>query len=107
MDSLLKIGSRIRAKREQQGISQQELADMVGYTSRSSINKIELGKTDLVQSKIAKIANALHTTPSYILGIEEEPSAVKQELLRIIKSLPEDKAHLVLDLIKRILQEQA
>lgn len=34
------------------------------------INKIELGLVDVPQSKIVAIANALNTTPFYLMGIE-------------------------------------
>ena len=67
------IGERIKQRREELGLSQDELARLVGYKSRSSINKIELGFRDLTQSKIKKIADALQTTPSYIMGwLDEE-----------------------------------
>lgn len=46
------IGERIKFKREELDISQDELARRLGYKSRSSINKIELGLQNLNQSKI-------------------------------------------------------
>ena len=46
------IGERIKFKREELNISQDELARRLGYKSRSSINKIELGLQNLNQSKI-------------------------------------------------------
>lgn len=65
------IGERIRLRREQLGLSQEELAKALGYKSRSSINKIELGLQKLTQSKIASIAEALQTTPDYIMGWDD------------------------------------
>lgn len=37
------IGSRIKHKREELNMTQEELALKVGYKSKSSINKIEIG----------------------------------------------------------------
>lgn len=37
------IGQRVKIRREELGMSQEELATKVGYKSKSSINKIELG----------------------------------------------------------------
>lgn len=37
----------IRSRRLQLGMSQEELAQKVGYTDRTSIAKIEAGKVDL------------------------------------------------------------
>ena len=66
------IGSRIRLRREKLGLTQDELGRRLGYKSRSSINKIELDQRNLTQSKIKAIADALETTPSYIMGWESE-----------------------------------
>lgn len=65
------IGSRIRSRREELGLSQDELSRRLGYKSRSSINKIELDQRNLTQSKIKAIADTLETTPSYIMGWDE------------------------------------
>lgn len=68
------IGERIRLRREQLGLSQEELAKALGYKSRSSINKIELGLQKLTQSKISSTAEALQTTPYYIMGWDDAVS---------------------------------
>lgn len=53
------IGERIKKRREELGLSQETLAERLGYKSKSSINKIELNQRDLPQSKIKMIADAL------------------------------------------------
>lgn len=70
------IGQRIKYRREELNMSQEELAFKMGYKSRSSINKIELDLQNLKQSKIKAAADALETTPSYIMGWEEEPKVI-------------------------------
>ena len=62
------IGERIKQRRKELGLSQEELAVKLGYKSRSSINKIELNWRNLTQSKIKEIADALDTTPAWIMG---------------------------------------
>jgi len=62
------IGDRIAARRNELGMSQDELAKKLGYKSRSSINKIEKGGNELPQKKIVAFAYALDTTPEYIMG---------------------------------------
>lgn len=69
------IGERIKARREELCYSQEDLAKKLGYKSRSSINKIELGYQNLTQSKIKAIADALDTTPSYIMGWTNTPES--------------------------------
>lgn len=68
------IGERIKARREELGLTQQELAEKLGYKSKSSINKIELNIQNLTQSKIKSIAVALETTPGYIMGWNDTPT---------------------------------
>lgn len=65
------IGERIKERREQLQLSQEDLAKRLGYKSRSSINKIEIGCQELGQKKIKAMADALRTTPSYIMGWED------------------------------------
>lgn len=65
------MGTIIKKRREQLGISQEQLASILGYKSRSSINKIELNHTDLPQSKIVALAKALSVTPAYLMGWED------------------------------------
>lgn len=67
----MEIGDRIKLRREELGMSQEELAKKVGYKSRSSVNKIEMDGRGLPQRKIAAFAKALSTTPSYLMGWEE------------------------------------
>lgn len=99
----------IRKRREQLNITQQELAERMGYTSRSTISKIENGENDIPQSKIIAFAKALNTTPAYLMGWEDSgqndarPSEdervdeilANNESLRefydILKTLPEDQ----------------
>ena len=66
----MELYTRIRQRREELHMTQDELAQAMGYKSRSSINKIELGKSDIPQSKIKSFAEALKTTPEYLMGLE-------------------------------------
>lgn len=81
------IGSRIRNRREELGLSQDELGKRLGYKSRSSINKIELDQRNLTQSKIKAIADALETTPSYIMGWDEPDQKFDEEKLKFFDNL--------------------
>lgn len=81
------IGNRIRNRREELGLSQDELGKRLGYKSRSSINKIELDQRNLTQSKIKAIADALETTPSYIMGWDESDQKFDEEKLKFFDNL--------------------
>lgn len=99
------IYERIRFLREQQGMSQGELAEKLGYKSRSAINKIELGLRDISQSKVEAFANALGVSPLYLMGWDERkaPSQIKQELIEYVENIDDDEELLkILTVLKTI-----
>ena len=65
-----KLSHRIRQRRDELGLSQEELAERMGYRSKSSITKLEKGVNDLPQSKLEELAAALDTTPAWLLGLD-------------------------------------
>ena len=71
----MSIGERIRNKRIEMHLTQEDLAVKVGYTSKSTINKIELGINDIPLSKVREFARALSTTESYLMGWDDEASS--------------------------------
>ena len=74
------IGKRIRLRREELGMTQEELASRLGYKSKTTIAKIENGTNDIVQSKVIEFAQILNTTPAYLLGWSESLSDKSPEL---------------------------
>ena len=90
MSFLDEIGARIKQKRIELELTQEELAVKVGYTSRSSVNKVELGLVDLPQTKIVAFAKALDTTPAYLMGWDETTKE-ENELLNLINQLNEEE----------------
>lgn len=62
------VGDNTHRLRKKLGLTQEELAQKLGYKSKSSINKIELGINDIPISKIVKLAEVLKTTPDCIMS---------------------------------------
>jgi len=67
------IGKKIKARREQLGLTQEELAKKLGYKSKSTINKIEMDINDVSQSKLVRLAAALEVDPGYFIEVETAP----------------------------------
>lgn len=78
---MLDLYRNIKKLREERKMSQDELAKLTGYTSRSSIAKIEKGEVDLPQSKIIAFANALKTTPGALMGLTEVEKSYKPQTI--------------------------
>ena len=55
------LSTRLHLRRKELGLSQEELAQRMGYRSKSSITKLEKGINDLPQSKVEELAAALET----------------------------------------------
>ncbi len=85
---------RIKLRRTELNISQQELAKRTGYNSRSSINKIEQGVNDIPQSKIKIFAEALDVAPAWLFGYEDN-SNYNFEVVKLYNRLDDiDKAEI-------------
>lgn len=67
---MLDLYVNIRNRRKELGMSQEELAKKVGYTSRSTIARIEKGEIDISRDKIFAFADALKTTPGDLMGLD-------------------------------------
>ena len=74
------FGERVRARREQLDMTQDELAKKLGYKSRFSVNKIELDQRNMKQSQIVSLANALQTTPGYLMGWKENEHPIPSNI---------------------------
>ena len=100
---LLELGNRIRNERVSLGLSQDELAQKCGYTSRASINKIELGYVDLPLSKVRILAEVLGVSILYIIdGDITDTSQIDREEEKIIKSY-RTADNITREMVKRIL----
>lgn len=72
------LSEKVKLKREELNLSQEELAKKMNYKSKTSIHKIEVGITDLPLSKVKELAAVLKTTPAYLMGLEEEKTQEKE-----------------------------
>lgn len=67
------VADRIKELRERRGWTQEELAERMGYTTKSSISKIETSGNDITLKKVSKLAKALNTSESYLMGWVKDP----------------------------------
>ena len=65
-------GERIRLTRLQRGLSQENMADLLGL-STTAYGDIERGKTELTVSRLTQIAGLLDTTAIRLLSDETAP----------------------------------
>ena len=64
----MSVGANIKKRRFELRMSQQELADAMGYKTRSTIAKIESEENDVSQKKLQKFAEVLDTTVEALIS---------------------------------------
>lgn len=95
------VGENIARRREAIGMTQEELAEAVGYKHKSSINKIEKGINTISDVKLVQIADALGCTTEYIVHGEQKevyyPNITEKNIDNVILDLVSqlDRAHLL------------
>ena len=82
------IGDRVKLLRQKKKMTQLELAEKLGYKSKSSVAHIENGR-DIPRSMVVTLADILDTTPAYLMGWEDGKPA---DALTV---LPTEKIHMI------------
>lgn len=55
-----RIGAELRSEREKRDLSLADVAKSMGYASRNTVSKIELGTTQITVEQLEKYCNALN-----------------------------------------------
>lgn len=77
----MKIQERLRQIREERGMTQEEMARLLGYKSRSSVNKLETGEREISQSMVLDFAKSLGVSPAYLMGWEGKNQEITESYL--------------------------
>lgn len=72
----MNIGERIKERRLELGMTQEELADKVGFKTRASVSRLEGGDRNIPISKLKKLAEVLDTTIGYLMGMEDNSGTI-------------------------------
>ena len=101
---MMDLYSNIKRLRKLHNMSQQELAEAVGYKGKSMIAQVENGKVDLSASMISKFAEVLNVSELELMGISSnavtEPeihltsshaNGKKEELYSVYEGLTPEK----------------
>ena len=87
----MKIGERIKQRREELGIGQTQLANLIG-SSKQNLYKYENSIiTNIPADKVEALAKALYTTPAYLMGWSESPLAAEAKQPDNLMPMPKMK----------------
>ena len=97
MDYVL-LGRRIRAARLKAGMSQEQLAEIVGLTSQH-ISHTEVASTKISLPALVKIANALHTSVDRLLSdsIHDSKSYLMDDVQTVFSDCDPDEVYVMLE----------
>ena len=97
MDYVL-LGQRIRAARLNAGMSQEQLAEIVGLTSQH-ISHTEVASTKISLPALVKIANALHTSVDRLLSdsIHDSKSYLMDDVQTVFSDCDPDEVYVMLE----------
>ena len=83
------VGDRIRQVRQEQDVTQQELADYIGV-SKQAVYKYENNiVTNIPTDKVDAIAKRLKVSPAYLMGWEEKPQPAPRPIPKGFIEMPE------------------
>ena len=99
---LVETGEKIRALRESRGMSQEQLAELVGV-SKNSISRYETGTADMKSSVLFEISKVLDTTPNELASDKYcFHNEIAVNLTDIIEGLGEEKQRIIYLTIKSL-----
>ena len=92
------LGQRIRTARLAMGLSQEQLAEIVGLTSQH-ISHTEVASTKISLPALVKIANALHTSVDKLLSdsIQDSKSHLMKDGQNVFADCDPDEIYVMLE----------
>ena len=98
---LKEMGERIRARREELGMSQLDLALKIGYKTKQAISKIEQGERSARVDKFTLLSDALGVPISYLMGDAERQELI-DEIVDELKTLPDEAISSLLQTVRNL-----
>lgn len=112
MDTLDTFRTKMKQKREEQGITLKEIAEVLGV-KEATVQRYESGKgiKSIPYESIIKIADVLKCSPTYLMGWEQEQEyldgAEEARLIKKYNRLSKANKQAVLNLIDNLLEGQS
>lgn len=89
----MNFGQKLRKLRQEKGLTQQQLAEKLGYVTNSYVSDVEKGKFIPSKEKLKKIAKALNVSFEELKNLLteskiEELGIKEPELINLFKDIP-------------------
>jgi transcriptional regulator with XRE-family HTH domain len=97
------IGDIIKKRRIRLGISQQELAELLGYQDRSAVSRLESGERQVAVDQLLELAKILKCSV-YELLEEKEIRPINDRITELLSQLSDSKKEEALHYIQFLLE---
>ncbi len=94
------IGGQIKKAREEEGVSQTDLAKALNFESSTAISLIESGSRKITAENLEKIAEVLHKDIYFFLGKDSKYTGDIQVALRTDKSISPKTKQVIQNILK-------
>jgi transcriptional regulator with XRE-family HTH domain len=84
------MGERLYALRRKRGLTQERLGELIGVT-HSQISRMERGERDIKGFRLERLCEALHCTPSELLGLQPDTENARARLIQLIALMNDEK----------------
>lgn len=94
------LGMRIQKHRKQKGLTQQQLAELIGAAT-SNISHIERGTNKVSLPSLVKIADALNVTLDQLLclSLSNTENVLKSDLAELVKDCTKTEINSIINII--------
>ena len=111
-DKISIVGERIRERRKNQLMNQQDLSAQTGLT-QSQISRYENGDNEPTGEALVALADVLNTTTDWLLGrsdnilsVEQEAGLTEEEneLIKLLRATDRQMRHRIMKVVKALLE---
>lgn len=105
-NNFVRLGRRISELRQAKRMSQERLSELAGISAHH-IGELERGKSkNPTYQVLTKLADALDVSVLMLLDFEhqKEKQDLQEELIALIRNLPEDKLKMVYRLVRSVIE---
>ena len=101
----MELKDKFKKLRQNKGWTQEELAKLLNFSSKTSISNIERGR-DLPIDKVSIIAETLGTTEAYLMGWERDPEKVEY-FFKALRSITDEQFDILLSELEKFKKENS
>lgn len=99
---LKQFGENVKEQRRALGLTQEELAKKLGYSSAAMISKLEKGQTDIGNDKLSLLVDIFHVDARVLLFGGSVQKSTTDKILQAVELMNDDQLEQTWNYIEKI-----